>query len=135
KGDVYSENLGDVLLIGDVEYRLPISNLSLKLRAGQFVFEDRGARDEVLRHFGGVDFGLYVSRTRGGSTAGFQFAFPLFPGKILRTNKMELRTTEEFRWEYSYSNRPVARKYRLGIPRLSDQLRQYNSLFLQSQLE
>jgi len=135
KGVLYSEELGDLLLIGDVEYRLPITNLSVKLSAGQFLFEDIGARAEVIRQFGGVDVGLFVSRTERGSTAGFQFAFPLFPGKIFRTNKVELRTTEEFRWEYSYSNRPVARKYRLGIPRLSDQLRQYNMFFIQDQVE
>ena len=135
KGVVYSQPLSDKLLIGDVEYRLPIADLSVKLSAGQFLFEDKGARAEVIRQFGAVDVGLYLSRTEIGSTAGFQFAFPLFPGKIFRTNKVEVRTTEEFRWEYSYSNRPVARKYRLGTPRLSDQLRQYNFLFLQDQLD
>ena len=135
QGVFYREAPRDLLLVGDVEYRLPIADLSLKLNVGQFLFKDRGARAEVIRQFGGVDVGLYVSRTEIGSTAGFQFAFPLFPGKVFRTNKVELRTTEEFRWEYSYSNRPVARKYRLGIPRLSDQLRQYNFLFIQNQLE
>src|SRR5690606_30691837 len=135
KGIFYSRPLGDKLLIGDVEYRLPITDLSIKLSAGQFLFEDKGARAEMIRQFGAVDIGIYVSKTQIGSTAGFQFAFPLFPGKIFRTNRVEVRTTEEFRWEYSYSNRPVGRKYRLGIPRLSDQLRQYNLLFLQNQLD
>ncbi len=134
EGVVYRQSIGDLLLIGDIEYRLPISDLSAKLSAGQFLFQDRGARAEIIRQFGGVDIGFYVSRTQRGSTAGFQFAFPLFPGKIIRTKRIELRTTEEFRWEYSYSNRPVARKYRLGVPRLSDQVRQYNVFFIQSQL-
>ena len=133
EGVFYKERVKDLLMIGDFEYRLPISDLSVKLSAGQYLFRDKGARAEVIRQFGGVDVGFFAARTQRGSTAGFQLAFSFFPGKIIRTNKIELRTTEEFRWEYSYSNRPVARKYRLGIPRLSDQLRQYNALFVQSQ--
>lgn len=53
--------------------------------------------------------------TELGTTVGFQFAFSLFPGKIYRGKNLELRTTEEFRWEYSYNNEePVAEKYPIG---------------------
>ncbi|MDT0650324.1 YjbH domain-containing protein [Autumnicola edwardsiae] len=117
----------------DAEYRLPFENLSLKLSAGQFIFEDKGFRVDLIRQFGTVDLGLYAANTNVGTTAGFQFAFSLFPGSIYRSQNLELRTTEAFRWEYSYNNEePVAKSYRLGIPRLSNILRQYNARFIKS---
>ncbi|NJY64074.1 YjbH domain-containing protein [Salinimicrobium sp. CDJ15-81-2] len=132
-GSIYSEDINTLHAIADVEYRLPIENLNLKLSAGRFLFEDVGARVDLIRQFGTVDLGLHVSATDAGVTGGFQFAFSLWPGTIVRTKKLELRTTEEFRWEYSYNNEePVARRYRLGVPRLDDMLRQYNEGFVQS---
>ncbi|UZH54634.1 YjbH domain-containing protein [Salinimicrobium tongyeongense] len=132
-GSIYSEDANNLHAIADVEYRLPIENLSLKLSAGQFLFEDLGGRLDLIRQFGTVDLGLHVSATDAGVTGGFQFAFSFWPGTLLRSKKLELRTTEEFRWEYSYNNEePVARRYRLGIPRLDDVLRQYKSDFIQN---
>ncbi|MDX1754304.1 MAG: YjbH domain-containing protein, partial [Salinimicrobium sediminis] len=132
-GSIYSEDVNTLHAIADVEYRLPIENLNLKLSAGKFLFEDVGARVDLIRQFGTVDLGLHISATDAGVTGGFQFAFSFWPGTIVRTKKLELRTTEEFRWEYSYNNEdPVARRYRLGIPRLDDLLRQYNEGFVQS---
>ena len=129
-GKFYTRDLSDLYAIADVEFRLPFDDLSIRLSAGQFLFEDVGARADLIRQYGVVDIGLYGSVTEIGSTLGFQFAFSLFPGNILRGKKLELRTTEEFRWEYSYNNEePVAKKYRLGMPRLADMLRQYNSVF------
>jgi len=129
-GKFYTGDLNDLYAIADVEYRLPFDDLSIRLSAGQFLFEDVGVRADLIRQYGLVDIGLYASLTEIGTTMGFQFAFSLFPGKILRGKNLELRTIEEFRWEYSYNNEePVARKYRLGMPRLADMLRQYNSDF------
>jgi len=129
-GKFYTSDLNDLYAIADVEYRLTFDDLSIRLSAGQFLFEDVGARADLIKQYGVVDIGLYASLTEIGTTMGFQFAFSLFPGKILRGKKLEIRTIEEFRWEYSYNNEePVARKYRLGMPRLADMLRQYNSDF------
>lgn len=132
-GSFYSEPMKDVYAVADVEYRLPIENLSLKLSGGQFLFADKGLRIDLIKQYGTVDFGLYFSGTQAGNTTGFQFAFSLFPGNIYRNKKLELRTTEEFRWEYSYNNEDlVARRFRIGMPRLSDNLRQYNVNFMSS---
>ena len=131
--NIYSEPLDDVYLTADVEYRLPLENLSLKLTAGQFLYKDKGARLDLIKQFSAAEIGLFVAATDVGTTTGFQFAFALFPGKIVRTKKFEIRTTEEFRWEYTYNNSdPVARNFRIGMPRLSDVLRQYNQNFLNS---
>lgn len=127
QGSFYAEPMDDLYAVADVEYRLPLEDLSLRLSAGQFLFADKGVRLDLIRQFGAVDVGLHVAHSEAGSSGGFQVAFSLFPGKILRTRKLELRSTEEFRWEYSYNNEEaVAKKFRIGIPRLGDLLRQYN---------
>jgi hypothetical protein len=130
-GGSYTEPLDDLYATADVELRLPIENISLKLTAGQFLAKDKGLRADLIKQFGIVDVGLHASYTDIGNTIGFQFATPLFPGKIYRSRKLELRTTEEFRYEYSYNNaEPVARSFKLGMPRLSDLLRQYNAAYI-----
>ncbi|UJH89858.1 YjbH domain-containing protein [Antarcticibacterium sp. 1MA-6-2] len=124
----YSEDLEDLHLVTDVEFRPNFQNLSFKLSGGQFMFGDRGIRADMIKQFGTVDVGLHGGWSDLGTTAGFQIAFPLFPGKIYRNRHLEIRTTEEFRWEYNYNNEePVTRSYRIGMPRISDVLRQYNS--------
>jgi len=125
-GSFYAEELSDLYAVADVEYRLPFERLSLRLSAGQFLYEEQGGRVDLYKNFDRLEFGLYMAATESGNTGGFQVAFALWPGKIFRSRKVELRTTEEFRWEYSYSNEAaVARKYRIGIPRLADMLRGY----------
>jgi len=131
--NLYNEPMDDLYLTADVEYRLPIENLNLKLTAGQFLYKDKGVRLDLIKQFAAAEIGLFASATNAGTTTGFQFAFSLFPGKIIRTRKLEVRTTEEFRWEYTYNNvDPVGQNFRLGMPRLSDVLRQYNQHFLHS---
>lgn len=130
-GSIYTEAPEDLNFVMDMEYRLPFENLSVRLSGGQFLFADRGVRGDLIKQFAALEVGFHAAFTQAGMTAGFQVAFPLFPGKILRSKKLELRTTEEFRWEYTYNNEAlVARKYWLGTPRLADQLRQYNSMFV-----
>ncbi|AWW32594.1 hypothetical protein DN752_21940 [Echinicola strongylocentroti] len=127
----YMENPDDWMLIADVEYRTPIEDVSLKLSGGQFLYKDRGARLDVIKQFGNVDIGVFGALSKAGNTIGFQFAFPLYPGKILRGKKLELRTTEEFRWEYNYHNEnSIVQGFRTGIPKLTDITRQYNGRFI-----
>ena len=129
-GSFYTEDMDNFHAVADVEYRLPFENLTAKLSGGQFLFEDLGARVDLIRQFAAAEIGLHVAATDAGVSGGFQFAFALWPGTIVRTKKLELRTTEEFRWEYSYNNEdPVARSYRIGVPRLDDVLRGYNGKF------
>jgi len=124
---LYNEPMDDVYFTADVEYRIPLENLSVKLTAGQFLYKDKGVRFDLIKQFAAAEIGLFASSTNIGTTTGFQFAFSLFPGKIFRSRKFEVRTTEEFRWEYTYNNvEPVAHNFRLGMPRLSDLLRSYN---------
>ena len=125
---LFRKELNEFTLVGDIEWRLPpYPKISARLSGGQYLFGDRGIRFDVIRQWGTVDVSFYGSWTQGGQNAGFQFIIPIFPGKIIRTKNFELRTAEEFPWEYNFSNEdPSARNYRLSIPRLSDVIRQYN---------
>lgn len=125
---LYTESLKDFMLIADAEYRLPqLPQISLRLSAGQFLGGDLGARADLIRQWGPVDISFYVAASTAGRNAGFQFIVPIFPGNLLRTNRMEFRTAEEFPWEYSFNNEEtVARRFRLSVPRLSEVVRQYN---------
>ena len=131
--NLYNEPLDDIYLKADAEYRLPFENISLKLTAGQFLYKDTGLRFDLVKQYSAAEIGLFASSTNIGFTTGFQFAFSLFPGNLYRGEKLEVRTTEEFRWEYTYNNfEPVAHDFRLGMPRLPDVLRQYSQNFLSS---
>ncbi|UJP64446.1 YjbH domain-containing protein [Mongoliitalea daihaiensis] len=118
--------VSDWVALADVEYRLPWEGLTIKAMGGQFLAGDRGVRMDLIRQYGSWDVGFFATATEFGNSAGFQLAFPLWPGKLLRSRRLELRTTEEFRWEYSINaEAPVGRRYRTGTPRLDDLLRQY----------
>jgi hypothetical protein len=132
KTGVYMNKLDDMTFLLNYEYRIPVlPSISLGITAGQFLFKDKGGRFDFIKQYGNVDIGFFAAVTQSGRNVGFQFAFPLFPGRILRDRNFELRTTEEFRWEYGYNNENVvARKFRLGTPRLQDILRQYHPKFV-----
>ncbi|WP_209331710.1 YjbH domain-containing protein [Lunatimonas salinarum] len=130
---LYTESLNQLRILGDIEYRVMPWNVTTKLSIGRFLGNDDGIRFDIIKQYGLIDIGFFAAATRNGTSGGFQFAFPLFPGKLLRGKGWEIRTTEEFRWEYNYTyEAPIGRKFRLGMPRLADELRQYNSEFIQS---
>ncbi|WP_281682680.1 YjbH domain-containing protein [Zunongwangia profunda] len=131
--DIIFSNMSKIHFLADIEYHLPIENLNVRASVGQFIFQDFGGRVDLIKQFGLVDVGLFGTYTQNGATAGFQFAIPVFPGNIFKTKKVQLRTAEEFRWEYTYNNEDrVGLKYRMGSPRLVDVLRQYRVDFIQS---
>ncbi len=129
----YYEPLRDLLLLADVAWRIPTRDVTLKLMGGQFLYQDRGLRAEFIRQFPDVEVGLYVMKTGNGSTGGFNFAIPIPPGRLLQSRKARLRTSEEFRWEYSYSRGyRIGTRYRVGTP-LDALLRQYHRDYLRNQ--
>jgi hypothetical protein len=130
---LYRAPLDQLVFLADVEFRLPFEPMaSVRVSGGQFLNRDRGIRVDAIRQYGVVDIGFFAAKTQGGVNGGFQFAFPLFPGKLLRGKKVELRTTEEFRWEYGYNNEDVVgRNFRFGYPKLADWSRQYHRQLLE----
>jgi len=133
KGGIYYEKMDQLLLLADVSYRLKGPDLTIKLSGGQFLHADKGARIEMVRQFTNVELGVYAVKTKNGSTLGFNFAIPIPPGKILQGKNARLRTTDEFRWEYTYSRGyKIGERYRLGY-QLDQKLRQFHSDYLNRQ--
>ncbi|MEZ0541021.1 YjbH domain-containing protein [Fibrella arboris] len=129
----YYEPIDHLLLLADVAYRLPKRDITVKLSGGQFLYKDRGARIDLIRQMGNVEVGIYAMKTKNGGTGGFNFAIPIPPGRIAQSNRVRLRTTEEFRWEYAYSRGyNIGNRYRVGN-QLDALLRQYHSSYIQNQ--
>jgi len=122
---IYYGKMDNLLLLADVAYRLPYHNVTLQLSGGRYLAGDDGARLDLIRQFTNVEVGLYIMKTSFGTTAGFNFAVPIPPGKILQGKKIRLRTNDEFRWEYAYTRGyRIGERYRTGY-QLDQKLRQY----------
>ncbi|SEI40297.1 Exopolysaccharide biosynthesis protein YbjH [Dyadobacter koreensis] len=133
RGGIYAGPIDQLLAIADISYRLNRPDVTLKLSGGQYLWKDRGVRFEFIRQFTNVEIGLYAMKTKNGSTAGFNFAIPIPPGKIIQGAKARFRTTDEFRWEYSYTRGfQIGERYRTGY-QLDQKLRQYHVNYLNSQ--
>ncbi len=135
KGGIYYENMDQLLLLADVSYRFAAPDLTLKLTGGQFLWNDQGARLEMIRQFTNVELGLYGTKTKNGSTVGFHIAIPIPPGKILQGKNARLRMADEFRWEYTYTRGyKIGERYRMGY-NLDQKLRQYHRDYLNNQYQ
>ena len=133
KEGIYWQELDNEILIADIEYFISDGGITLRAAAGQFIFGDRGARLDFIKQYGRVDLGFFGARTKNGSNFGINLTIPLFPGKIIRSEKIEIRTSEEFRHEYFFNhNGTIARRYRTSY-RLSQKLRQFNTKFIEGQ--
>lgn len=135
RGGIYAGPLDQLFLQADVAYRLTQPDITLKLSGGQYLWKDRGVRVDFVKQFTNVEIGLYAMKTINGATAGFNFAIPIPPGKILQGQNARLRTTDQFRWEYSYTRGfQIGERYRTGYA-LDQKLRQYHTNYLNSQRE
>ncbi len=133
KNGFYYQAPENLMLLADVAYRIPKQDITLKLSGGQYMYQDRGVRFDFIRQMGSVEVGFFTTKTSNGTTGGFNFATPIPPGRIARTQRVRLRTTEEFRWEYAYTRGyNIASRYRVGY-QLDALLRQYHSRYLQNQ--
>lgn len=134
RGGIYYEDPDNLLLLADVAYRFQGSDFTVKLSGGQFLWAVKGARLDLIRQFNNVEIGFYATATQNGSTLGFNFAIPIPPGKILQGKNLRLRTTDEFRWEYTYTRGyKIGERYRLGY-QLDQKLRQYHADYLGRQM-
>jgi hypothetical protein len=135
KGGIYAGPLDQLFLQADVAYRVARPDITLKLSGGQYLWKDRGVRVDFIKQFTNVEIGLYAMKSINGATAGFNFAIPIPPGKIIQGQNARLRTTDQFRWEYSYTRGfQIGERYRTGY-QLDQKLRQYHTNYLNSQRE
>lgn len=130
---IYYESMKNLLIVADAAYRISRPDVTLKLSGGRYLAGDEGGRLDLIRQFTNVEVGLYVMKTNNGTTAGFNFAVPIPPGKIAQGKKIRFRTTDEFRWEYSYTRGfRIGERYRTGY-QLDQKLRQYHIDYLNRQ--
>ncbi|WP_165372248.1 YjbH domain-containing protein [Emticicia agri] len=123
-----------VLLLGDISYRMYKHDITLKLSGGQYLYNDRGIRFDLIRQFTNVEIGFYALKTTNGASVGFNFAVPIPPGSIVKTKHFHLRTADEFRWEYLYvKGYNIGERYRTGY-QLDEKLRMYHSSYWNNQL-
>ncbi len=133
KNGFYYQAPEHLLLLADVAYRIPTRDVTLKLSGGQYMYQDRGVRFDFIRQMGSVEVGFYAAKTVNGGTGGFNFAIPIPPGRIAQTQRVRLRTTDEFRWEYAYSRGyNIGNRYRVGY-QLDALLRQYHGSYIKNQ--
>lgn len=134
RGGIYYEPIKELMLLANVAYRLAKWDATLKLSGGQFLARDRGVRMDLIRQFANVEIALYATKSGNGATMGFNLAVPLPPGKIIQGSQARLRTTEEFRWEYTYTRGyNIGEKYRIGY-QLDEKLRQYYRSYIANQI-
>lgn len=135
RGGLYYEKMDKLLALVDVEYRFQKLDLLLKATAGQFIYGDKGLRFDFIRQYSNVEIGLFAVGTQNGATAGFNFAVPIPPGKIIQTKKFQFRTGQEFRWEYLYAGGyRIGERYQTGY-QLDQRLRQYHQWYLNRQFK
>lgn len=132
---IYYESIRNVMLLADVAYRINKRDVTIKVSGGQYLYQDRGMRLDFIRQLYSVEVGLFATKTTRGSTAGFNFAIPIPPGRLAQSKRLRLRTTEEFRWEYTYngSGANVGARFSVGN-QLDALLRQYHGSYLSRQL-
>ncbi|GAB4016689.1 hypothetical protein GCM10028808_45930 [Spirosoma migulaei] len=131
---IYYESMDKAMILADVAYRISKRDITLKLSGGQYLYQDQGVRFDFIRQLYSVEVGVFAMKTTKGSTAGFNFAIPIPPGRLAQSKRLRVRTTEEFRWEYSYNGggSNVGLRYRVGN-QLDALLRQYHSDYLRQQ--
>ncbi len=133
RGGIYYENLDQLLLLADASYRFKAPDLTVKVSGGQFLWKDKGVRLEMIRQFTNVELGVYAVKTQNGATLGFNLAVPIPPGKLIQGKHARLRTTDEFRWEYTYTRGyQIGERYRVGY-QLDQKLRQFHRDYLNKQ--
>jgi hypothetical protein len=135
RGGIYYGPLNEWMALANVAYRLRSQDLTVKVTGGQFMHRDRGVRMDMVRQFANVEIALYATKTGNGATLGFNLAVPIPPGKIVQGRYLRLRSTEEFRWEYTYTRGyKIGERYRLGY-QLDERLRQYHRSYLANQMD
>ncbi|UBM58084.1 YjbH domain-containing protein [Marinilongibacter aquaticus] len=119
----------DFSVLGHVAYRFKKNNVSLRVSGGQFLYQDKGAKVELIRQFRKLEIGFYGVSTQNGTTIGVNLAFKIPPKGTLGGEHFRLRTAKSYAWQYVYS-----RGYKIGedfrlYQNLERDLRQYHVFY------
>ncbi len=136
KGAWYYSTMDVLTTLVDAEYRVAPFDLIMRATYGKFLYQDRGGRLDILRQFGEVDIGFFVSKTQSGTNGGFNFAIPIFPPKYLPLGSLRIRPALYFPWEYRYwgilESGASGYRYKTGN-RLGDFMKRINPDYVKNQ--
>lgn len=81
-------------------YRYEPYDLYGQMKVGYFLYQDLGARFDILRQFGEVEIGFFAIVAGDEINGGFNFAIPIPPRKYTKPFYIRVRPADKFRWEY-----------------------------------
>lgn len=101
--------------LAEAGWRSTRYGLTVQGTAGTFLGEQKGIRMDVVRQFGEVDLGWFVTHTDQGTNAGATLRIPLGVAKHPQPGPLRVRVADAFRWEYRYYGFvPGGRRFRTG---------------------
>jgi hypothetical protein len=101
--------------LAEAGWRSTRQGLTVQGTAGTFLRDQKGVRMDVVRQFGEVDLGWFVTHTGQGTNAGATLRIPLGVAKHPRPGPLRVRLADAFHWEYRYYGFvPGGRRFRTG---------------------
>jgi len=100
------ENFLTALLSAD--YRYEPYDLTGRIQAGNFLYNELGVRCDLLRQFREVTIGFFVLATESELNGGFNFSIPIPPRKYSKPKYFRVRPTEKFSFEYRAKGYPTS---------------------------
>lgn len=98
---VFYESSNNLTALLDLSYRYQPYDVTARIRGGYFLYNDLGARFDVLRQFGEVNIGFFAMISKDSEVnGGFNFAIPIPPRKYTKINPVRIRPAKKFTWEY-----------------------------------
>ena len=88
-------------------------DVELNVTGGRFIHGDRGARVDLLRHFGETDFGFFAIKSNEGAVGGFRISLPLPVERQLRPARFRPVTVPAFPFEYREDQEPTGKRVRI----------------------
>ena len=106
-----------------VTYRPPYADLSLRLRAGQFLYGDRGVDLELRRVIGDFEVGYFAQRTVGENLYGVRLDLPLPPARRSTGSRLRVQPVTRFALSFRDHSEPIG-TFVSGVASREDYLRQ-----------
>ena len=100
------ENFLTALLSAD--YRYEPYDLTGRIQAGNFLYNELGVRCDLLRQFREVTIGFFVLATESELNGGFNFSIPIPPRKYSKPKYFRVSPTEKFSFEYRAKGYPTS---------------------------
>ncbi len=108
-----------------VTYRPPFADLSLRLRAGQFLYGDRGVDLELRRAIGDFEVGYFAQRTTGTNLYGVRLDLPIPPARRSTGSRLRVQPVTRFALSFRDHSEPIG-TFVSGVASREDYLRQLN---------